>query len=95
MTAMINYYRALIRGGGVWRQQRLGYPKIETPTLMCWGEDDPALSQATTFGTDEWVQNLTIRYLRNISHWTQQDAPEEVNAMIKAFLLCEPVPYMK
>ena len=31
LTAMINYYRALVRGGGARRQARLGFPVIETP----------------------------------------------------------------
>jgi pimeloyl-ACP methyl ester carboxylesterase len=95
MTAMINYYRALVRGGGGKRQGALGLPVIETPTLMVWGEDDMALSIASTYGTDEWVRDFTIRYLPRISHWVQQDAPDEVNAMMRAFLCDDPVPYMK
>ncbi len=95
MTAMINYYRDMFRpGGGGKRQQDMGMPMIETPTLMCWGEDDMALTKETTYGTDKWVRDLTIRYLPRISHWVQQDAPEEVNAMLSAFLRDEPVPYM-
>jgi len=94
LTGMINYYRALVRSGGGRRQQQLGTPVIETPTLMLWGEDDMALTKQTTFGTDQWVSDLTIRYLPRISHWVQQDAPDEVNAMIMAFLKGEPVPEM-
>ena len=30
-----------------------------------------------------------------MSHWVQQDAPREVNAMIEAFLTGEPVPQMR
>jgi pimeloyl-ACP methyl ester carboxylesterase len=92
LTAMINYYRALIRGGGARRQQQQGFPVIRTPTLMIWGEEDVALTKETTYGTAQWVQDLTIRYLPNVSHWVQQDAPEAVNAMMKAFLRSEPVP---
>ncbi len=95
LTAMINYYRALVRGGGGKRQRDLGYPNIETPTLMLWGEDDMALTKETTFGTGEVVDDFTIRYLPRISHWVQQDAPVEVNEMIKAFLLGDPIPEMK
>lgn len=95
LTGMINYYRALVRGGGGKRQRELGYPMIETPTLMLWGEDDMALTKETTFGTEDVVKDFTIRYLPRISHWVQQDAPEEVNAMISAFLKGEPVPEMK
>lgn len=95
MTAMMNYYRDMFRpGGGNRRQQDMGIPMIETPTLMCWGEDDMALTVETTYGTEKWVRDFTIRYLPRISHWVQQDAPEEVNAMIRAFLTGEPVPHM-
>lgn len=94
LTAMLNYYRALVRGGGGKRQNELGIPVIETPTLMIWGEDDLALTKESTYGTEEFVRHFTIRYLPRISHWVQQDAPAEVNAMIKAFLNDEPVPYM-
>ncbi len=92
LTAMLNYYRALIRGGGGRRQQRLGYPVIDTPTLMLWGEHDTALGKETTYGTDAFVRNLTLRYLPNISHWVQQEAPETVNAMLEAWLTDERVP---
>jgi pimeloyl-ACP methyl ester carboxylesterase len=95
LSAMINYYRALVRGGGGSRQTKQGYPMIETPTLMVWGEDDVALTKETTYGTDEVVRALTIRYLPRVSHWVQQEAPEVVNAMMRAFLLDEPVPYLQ
>jgi len=95
LTAMVNYYRALVRGGGARRQRERGYPIIETPTLLIWGEDDVALTKATTFGTDEVVCDLTIRYLPRVSHWVQQEAPEVVNPMIAAFLQGEPVGYLE
>jgi len=94
LRGMINYYRALIRGGGSRRQRDLGTPIIETPTLMLWGEDDTALTIETTYDTDQWVRDLTLRYLPRISHWVQQDAPDEVNAMMQAFIKGEPVPKM-
>jgi pimeloyl-ACP methyl ester carboxylesterase len=95
LTGMVNYYRALVRGGGGRRQRKLGYPIIETPTLMLWGEDDMALTKETTFGTEDVVKDFTIRYLPRISHWVQQDAPDEVNAMMSAFLKGEPIPEME
>ena len=94
LTAMINYYRALVVGGGMRRQQKLGYPLIETPTLMVWGEDDVALNRETTYGTEDFVKPLTIRYLPHVSHWVQQEQPEIVNTMIRAFLCDEAVPQL-
>ena len=94
LTGMINYYRALLRRGGGQRQRDLGTPIIETPTLMLWGEGDTALTIETTYDTEKWVRDLTLRYLPRISHWVQQDAPDEVNAMIAAFLQGMDVPKM-
>jgi len=91
-TAMFNYYRALLRGGGLYRQWRQGFPVIEIPTLMLWGEKDIALSMRSTLGTKEYVSNLTLRYFKGISHHVQQDAPEEANRMIEAFLNDQDVP---
>jgi pimeloyl-ACP methyl ester carboxylesterase len=90
--AMIDYYRMLLRGPGARRQRALGTPVIETPTLMLWGEEDVALTIETTWGTERFVPNLTLRYLPGVSHWVQQDDPETVNAMLEAWLAGRPVP---
>jgi len=94
LTAMLNYYRAFIRGGGARRQKRLGPRTIETPTLMLWGEQDVALTRETTYGTAAFVSDLTLRYLPQASHWVQQDAPETVNRMLRAWLSGGAVPEM-
>jgi pimeloyl-ACP methyl ester carboxylesterase len=91
LTAMLNYYRALIRGRR--RSRRRGTRPIDIPTLMIWGEVDTALGKELTYGTGDHVRNLTLRYLPNVSHWVQQEAPETVNAMIEAWLLDRSVPY--
>ena len=91
--AMIDYYRAMGRGGGAARQRRLGHPQLDVPTLLVWGEQDVALRKASTYGTEHWVSPLTIRYLPHCSHWVQQDDPELVNAMLVAFLEDRPVPH--
>lgn len=86
LTAMINYYRALVRGGGAERQRRLGYPRINVPTLMIWGEEDAALGKETTYGTERFVSDLTLHYLPGVSHWVQQEAPETVNRILLDWL---------
>ncbi len=92
LTAMLSYYRAYILGGGLRRQLALGCPVIEAPTLLIWGEHDVAQRKETTIGTGRWVRDLTIRYLPDAGHWVQQEAPEEVNAILEAWLTDRAVP---
>jgi pimeloyl-ACP methyl ester carboxylesterase len=60
--------------------------------LMIWGEKDIALRRHLTYGTKKLVKDLTLRYLPDVSHWVQQEAPETVNAMIEAWLTGRQVP---
>ena len=76
------------------RQQELGYPVIEVPTLLLWGTEDVALGVELTRGTERFVSDLTIRYLPGVGHWVQQEAPEDVNAMLEAWLTDRPVPQL-
>jgi len=92
LKAMLDYYRALLRGGGLRRQQALGHPLIEVPTLMIWGEHDTALSKQATVGTDAFVKDLSLRYLPDAGHFVQQDQPEQVNEMLEAWLAGRDVP---
>src|SRR6202000_1653885 len=71
LTAMLNYYRALLRG--IRRTNRRGTAPIHTPTLVIWGEVDAALGKELTYGTENYVSNLTLRYLPNVSHWVDQE----------------------
>jgi pimeloyl-ACP methyl ester carboxylesterase len=50
------------------------------------------LDKSTTLTTGDYVNDFTIRYLPGVSHWVQQEQPEAVNAMIKAFVQGEEVP---
>jgi epoxide hydrolase 4 len=92
LTAMINWYRALLRGGGLGRSMPAKVPTIDIPTLFLWGDADTALSFRTTQGTEKYVSNLTFRVFPGVSHWIQQEAPEAVNAMLEAWLTGQPVP---
>jgi pimeloyl-ACP methyl ester carboxylesterase len=82
ITAMLNWYRAAGRHFGALPTKSI----IETPTLLVWGEEDAALGKETTFGTERYVKDLTVRYLPGVSHWVQQEAPEAVNEIIATWL---------
>jgi pimeloyl-ACP methyl ester carboxylesterase len=92
LTGGVNYYRAQIRGGGFRRLTARGFPTIKTPTLILWGEDDPVLIPSTIDRAEELITDLTLRFLPGIGHWVQQEAPEEVNGMLAAWLTGQPVP---
>lgn len=83
LTAMLNWYRAAMRGG-MGRARKL--PIIETPTLMIWGEQDVALDFDNVKGTENHVRDFTLKTLPDASHWVQQDAPDEVNAILNGWL---------
>jgi pimeloyl-ACP methyl ester carboxylesterase len=92
LRAMINWYRAALRYGALGRSRKGAIPVIKTPTLFLWGDADVALSVRTTRGTENYVEDLTFRVFPGVSHWIQQEAPEEVNAMLEAWLSGAPVP---
>lgn len=83
MTGMINWYRAAFRLGGKLRGP---WPKLETPTLIVWGEEDAALGIELLDGTDDHVRDLTIERLPGVSHWVQQEAPQKVNPILQRWL---------
>lgn len=84
LTAMLNYYRAMplaladSRAVPNWR--------VDIPTLMLWGEADSALTRELAVETARYVPDLTLRFLPGVSHWVQQEAPEQVNALIESWL---------
>lgn len=81
-TPMLNWYRAALRHPTRLDLRR----RIEIPTLLVWGERDMALDAITLQGTERYAPDLTLHRIPDASHWVQQDAPEEVNAALDAFL---------
>ena len=83
-TATINYYRAAFRIGPRRVLQRIR--RIKAPTLLIWGDQDRYLETGMTQGLEEWVPNLRVARLPNVSHWVQNEAPEQVNELMIQFL---------
>jgi pimeloyl-ACP methyl ester carboxylesterase len=86
LRAMINWYRALLRGGGAARLRKQKWPVIQIPTLIIWGDADTALSIRTLRGTEQYVSDLTVHVLPGVSHWVQQEAAETVNVTLQEWL---------
>ena len=87
-TAMVNWYRALFRSFGTAVVRERGVPEypVEVPTLLCWGEQDHALSSAMIDDHREVVADLTIERFPAASHWVQFDASERVDEALLEFL---------
>lgn len=83
LTSAINWYRAAFRS---FTRSPEPLPVITAPTLLIWGEDDFALGKELTYDMEQWVFDLTIRYIPNTSHWVQQERPELVNQYMLEFL---------
>ncbi|MBD2292662.1 alpha/beta hydrolase [Anabaena sphaerica FACHB-251] len=82
ITAMLNYYRNIFQQGILNKT----WTVLEVPTLMIWGEQDTALGKELTYGTQEYVRNLQIKYIPNSGHWVQQEQPELVTEYMREFL---------
>lgn len=85
LTAALNYYRNVGQQGLLSED----WGVLEVPTLMIWGENDTALGKELTYGTENYVRNLQIKYIPNCSHWVQQEQPYLVNQYMREFL--EPI----
>jgi pimeloyl-ACP methyl ester carboxylesterase len=81
MKSMIHWYRA------AFRYQPAEHTRpIEVPALLIWAEDDVALGKPLTYGLEPWVPELQVHYIPRCGHWVQNEAPEEVNEQVIAFL---------
>lgn len=82
-TAMLNWYRQAAHD---LAQARDLSQRVEIPTLIVWGLDDVALGAACLEGTDRYVTDLRIETLAGVSHFSPEDAPAKVAALIDDFL---------
>lgn len=83
LSAALEYYRqALRRGFHAVSPLRI----VQAPTLVLWGDRDPALGPETVEGLGAWVCDLTLLRFPEAGHWLNQQEPERVNAALLDFL---------
>jgi pimeloyl-ACP methyl ester carboxylesterase len=80
LTAGLNYYRAnLGRPPGESEPP----PLVTVPTLMIWGDSDPALGRRAVDDTGALVSGpYRLEVLAGAGHWLQVERPAEVSAML-------------
>ncbi len=91
----LNYYRASpLRPmtGDDRSLMKLQFPPeavtVQVPTLVIWGEDDPALLPSLLDGLEAWVPRLRLVRVPGASHWIVHEQPalvaREIGAALRA-----------
>lgn len=87
IAAGLAYYRAAFRRPWSLRGPGGKPAAIAAPTLLLWGARDPALGLELTHGMERYFSGpFSVQYFPDVGHWTQQEAPDEVCAAMRAFL---------
>lgn len=84
LTAALNYYRAAFRCNRAELQRSIR--RIDTRTLLIWGEQDRYLGLQLAEGLAEWVPHLSVERMADASHWVHAEVPDRVNALMINFL---------
>ena len=82
LKAALNHYRNLLNLD-LWQKT---WSVLAIPTLMIWGEEDPAFESALAEDTEEYVRDFHLRFIANCGHWVTQEKPDQVNQYIAEFL---------
>ncbi len=82
MTAMINWYRAIVRH----RPKMPQGSRVKVPTLMLWGMQDVALSHRMARPSMDYCEDGRLVFFEDATHWVQHDETEAVNQLLIEFL---------
>ncbi len=80
MTAMLNWYRALMR------LPRRDPPRVAMPTLILWGCRDHALQPGLAEASLALCDDGRIRWFPDTTHWIQHESADSVNEALAQFL---------
>jgi len=86
LTGGLNYYRANRLSTSLADGANASSFAINVPTLVIWGEKDPAMVPQNLDGLAEFVPQLTIKRIPEASHWLVHRQSAEVTAYIREFL---------
>jgi len=78
-TGGINWYRNMTRN---WERSADLDHTVRVPALMIMAENDPVLPPSATEGMEALVPDLEKVLVRDCGHWTQQEKPGEVSALL-------------
>jgi epoxide hydrolase 4 len=84
LTAALNWYRANLGSREAIDLARRA--RVEAPTLVIWGEHDPALGVELLDGLERVAPQVRVHRIPRASHWVQNEVPDEVNQVLIDFL---------
>lgn len=82
LTAMINWYRALLRKGLPLSKQA----RLPMPVRIIWGVDDAFALPELASESAKLCDDAKILFLEHATHWIAHDEPERVNRALLEFL---------
>ncbi len=87
LTGSLNYYRAnRLSTSPLADVANASSFVVNVPTLVIWGEKDPAMVPKNLDGLSEFVPQLTIKRIPDASHWLVHRQSADVTAYIREFL---------
>jgi pimeloyl-ACP methyl ester carboxylesterase len=81
VTAMVNWYRALLK-----KRMPEGLPRIEMPVLLIWGLDDRFGSVSGAEASLALCGDARKLFIDGATHWVQHEEPARINAALIDFL---------
>ncbi len=80
----INWYRNFSRN---WQLSEHFEQKINVPCLMVCAENDAVLPPSMAEGMPKYIADLETHIIADCGHWTQAEKPDELNQIMKDWLL--------
>ena len=82
-TGGIDWYRNMT---GNWERAAALEQRVDAPSLMITAELDLALPPSLAAAMPAHVADLELHELKGVGHWSQQEAPDEVNRLMLDWL---------
>ncbi len=87
LTAMVNYYRALLRHIQLPAQDG----RLQVPTQILWGERDLALSLQSAHDSAAFLTQGELITYPDATHWLAHDKPAEISQRLISHCRANPV----
>jgi len=78
IACMVNWYRAMMQSTGAGA----GPGKVQAPTLLLWGKQDPHLGYEMAAPSLDYCDRGRLVTFDDATHWVMHDEPDEVSRLL-------------